>query len=798
MKILDATWVVGENLDLVGYLDPWHAFFSDPTISSKTANFNLLRCKLNVKVLINGSPMHYGRAVMSYLPWHFEDTISQAEYGTDRDANMMHFSQRPHIYIDPTTSQGGCLCLPFMHLENWIRPWKENSLREMGSLSFYSFDVLRSTVVDLSLDTNISITVFAWASEVELAGPTMRKFVAQSDEYDDDGPISKPASAIAKAAGALTDLPVIGIFARATQLAANSVSKIASLFGFSRPVIITNPSFMKNTIMGNMANTNVPEAASKLSLDAKQELTIDPRTVGLGGIDEMSIKYLVEKESYIDQFLWQMSATPGAPLYSVSVHPAQYRNDAGISNAYITTPMAYVSNLFEHWSGTIIYRFQIVASAFHRGRIRVTWDPASHAVGGSVNDATIVSNYCRIIDISEERDFEVAVNWGQETPYRIVPHMEEYTENAIPIRAYGATEVLLVEDSMNGVLAVHVINELAGPDSGNDIKVNVFVRAGDDFELGNPTSNRIRQVGFFEPQGLEYSACYPSQLPYTFQSAEFGLETEGEANAPEGAVSVTEIGMPDSVTTMKNQVFFGESVVSIRQLLRRYNQHMIHSPPPYVSAGTDVLKWRLAQRPFPLYRGFDPNGIHASITHPYNYVNTTVLNYMTPCYIGRRGGIRFKQVVEGADNTWYLDAVRLVDDDPSSSGYESRIDEIMTKSNSVDAKARLFQNATREGASGRYATMTRNQPCAETEMPFYSQQRFAFARDLTKRHGNIRDGTDRVLLQNSVHGNFAANSGSDTATVYIDQFVSVGEDFALFFFIETPAIWYHNNPSAST
>eukprot|EP01084_Bolivina_argentea_P113537 202308_1 len=105
---------------------------------------------------------------------------------------------------------------------------------------------------------------------------------SQADEYAPNGIISSTSTTVARVAGLLTSAPSIGPYALATQMAASTVSNIARLFGYSRPPVLTDINSYKQMNLGNLANTNVSDAVMKLSLDAKQELSVDPRIMGLG------------------------------------------------------------------------------------------------------------------------------------------------------------------------------------------------------------------------------------------------------------------------------------------------------------------------------------------------------------------------------------------------------------------------------------------------------------------------------------------------------------------------------------
>jgi hypothetical protein len=321
IKIASYEWLPGASFYQSIY--PWQSFFENPRVINRISNFNLLRCKLNVKFLINGSSFHYGRLIASYWPLDLDDSFTTDRAPISRD--LIFSSQRPHIYLDPTNSQGGTLSLPFVWYKNALSiPSQE--WRRMGSMTLRAMNLLKHANGGTD---GVIISVFVWAEDVVLSIPTsvepaslapqIGEYVPQTGDEYGNGVISKPAGVIAKVSGALSNIPGISAYARATEMAANAVSSIATMFGYSRPIVLADILPYKPTYVGNLANTNVPDTSQKLTLDAKQELTIDPRVVGLSSVDELSIKSIATREAYLTTFNWAVGAPIEGLLWNAEV-----------------------------------------------------------------------------------------------------------------------------------------------------------------------------------------------------------------------------------------------------------------------------------------------------------------------------------------------------------------------------------------------------------------------------------------------------------------------------------------------
>ena len=132
-----------------------------------------------------------------------------------------------------------------------------------------------------------------------------------------------PATVLTGMATKLTDTPVIGKWARATAIGAGAVKNIASLFGFSNPAIIDKQCMMTQNQLGRMCQTSGEDPVVKLSLDPKNELCIDPGTVGLGSDDEMSFMNIAQREGLIYSFPWTTTGDQSdGHLFGTRVSPS--------------------------------------------------------------------------------------------------------------------------------------------------------------------------------------------------------------------------------------------------------------------------------------------------------------------------------------------------------------------------------------------------------------------------------------------------------------------------------------------
>jgi len=759
LKIREYSWTVNTSLNQT--FNPWVDYFSNSAVQKKIDNYYLLRCKVNVMFKINASPFLYGALLASYKPFPLHNDVAEPTTYA-----LTPKSQRPHCYIEIGSNVTECLCLPFFSQVGALRIPVIGDFSAMGEMSLDSFVNLKSANNGTG---NITVSVYAYATDVSMSVPTTTaSFTPQAaDEYDNDGVVSKPASTVASIASKLTDVPVIGAFAKATEIGASAIASVARLFGFSRPVNIHSPNFVRPFTFGNLASTDLAEPIQKLSVDSKQELCLDPRTVGLSNIDELSIKYLSQKETFLKTFDWSLTDAPDAFIMSTEVHPMVQNSESWAgppaSTIFVPTALSFVSRPFRDWSGTIKFRFRIVASQYHRGRLRVLYDPHSRN-GISAGFTEDVSNilFNRVIDIANTRDFTIEVPWSQPWAYNSVN-----TNDALAAYAPGAGSTIPLNSGThvaNGYLGVQVLNELIGPSDVGSVSLLVWISAGDDFRLRNPSHGGLcpsnsNRLSYFAPQSSDDvgNIGAPGENPTTI-----------EVNPHTG----------DSSKRL-DSVFYGETVASLRQILKRYVYHSTIGRGITASTTDSEIYWHTLPS-FPRSYGNPVSSFDTFSGHPANAVGNTMLNYMGPAYAGWRGSIRYKVDATGTQNISELAIARSVGDTMADNG---ALNYTATKAN-VSVSLTLSQAYNQWALNGMVQTNTSNVPVLEADLPFQSKYRFRFSQNLAdNKDGTADDGssTDGLKI-------IAKNDGSGSSTHWggMDLYVAAGDDFNFFFFVNAP------------
>jgi len=730
-------------------IEPWSAYLSNKRVVNKIATYKLLRGTMKIKILINGNSFYYGRLMASYWPLSSVDLDTMTLTSDTNGYAVIQFSQMPRIFLDPTTSQGGEMTLPFFWHNDYLDILSTDPTK-MGTLAITELVPLKHAAGAVGVSSKVSVTIYAWMENVQLEAPTT----------------TNPAYLIPQADGArsavsleqrISDMNLGSIQPHSSNIAPYSKGDTIEMSSKMVPVVTQ---YFEPKGMSTSCLTNVSDTTNKMTLTAEQSVSIDPRIVGLSSQDELDIAYIAGKETYLTRFLWQSDAAFDELLWNIRVTPAHYGKSGPLSTDpyYLTAPCGAVLP-FKYWNGTFKLRLQISASAFHRGRLAIVYDP--HKTSASREDNV---TYSQIVDISTCRDVTFSVGPNQD---------RTLLSYAVPGQAEGLTADLHSTvplnhfDTGNGTIAVYVVNELVtslpGADANTDIYIAAFVSMGEDFQAFIPSGNSGRFI--IRPQSTsdEVIGSTPEidqvQVSETYDSTELSLD---QYNSP---------------SSHRLDVYAGERITSFRQLLKRY-----HIWAGFTTEGSATIQkmLQITHKAFPAYKGYVPGAVHTAVGGPYNYFGVTMLNYFAPAFQGWRGSIRYKLINKcqgggNRSNGMYSVSERF------SAGYSVSTANLELSSESAVARSTLAPfNIVRNKGSiiGSQAI----NPVIEYEIPWFENFRFCPGKVSNWTTGSSRDLPDKgATLQ--------IDSFSSAANVY-EAHVAAGEDFNFYFFTGWPPMYY--------
>lgn len=149
------------------------------------------------------------------------------------------------------------------------------------------------------------------------------------------------------------------------------------------------------------ANSNGVEVVHNLALDADSKLrAIDD--MAPSGMDESSFAFIKNQFSYLTSVNYTDTPPVGdVQFLKVELAPRQLRLDSGGRTYH--TPVSWLASGFEYYRGGFDVKIKMAKTAFHRGKIQVSFVPGINPIGVSLEESAFT--YRHVIDLSEGNEF---------------------------------------------------------------------------------------------------------------------------------------------------------------------------------------------------------------------------------------------------------------------------------------------------------------------------------------------------------------------------------------------------------
>jgi hypothetical protein len=724
----------------------WALYTGHPSVRAKLRNYSFLKADLMVMFTVSGTPFHYGKALISYQAYAQVNsplTGLVASVGVEptlRPLLLNYLSQAPGATtIDYNGNRPVLIRCPFISPKPMHRLYNGDTtvisaatafedLEVAGDVYFYSINPVKAAT---ATPTPVGVHIYAWMENVELGPPTGTQIEITTESGDErkTGPVEKVSSALVKVSNALSVIPEIAPFAKASSMFFGGLNLLSSVMGWSRPLVQDETKFVKNRPYTNPSFGIVHDTAEKISLDPHQELSVDPRVCGIRD-DEMSIQYLTGVETYLTTFSWDEGDEIGIPIWACFVHPQLETFDVTlVPEIYQPTALSFAVTPFAFWRGTVKYRLEIVCSHFHRGKFLIRFEPNAEQYDLIEADSSLNKQYIKVIDIQETQDVEFCVKYAQ--PYTWCKTFEAPVQS----RLYGSGISIadIGETITNGFISIRPFTNLQSPDLSS-IYVNVYV-SGEDIQVNSLVN---------------------TNLPLE----RLTVEAESASGAsPEIGYTCFELNEVSDTADGCTELCFGEQPLSFRICLKRYmeQQASVHT------LGATAHK--------------SLNFTRDNIPRPRPEMNATstvtnLLSYLQFAYLGLKGSMRsrYHVWVQGAETT----------------SSQSLVVSLRTPGN-TDISSLAPSTQTGGAAlsmNGGITFAPHTNAGVEVEIPFYSPNLFSFAFSSPSWTGGLENGImqDTWFRQHNVW----LDSSAVSTDVVIVREIAIGEDFQLLRFNGAP------------
>jgi len=508
---------------------------------------------------------------------------------------------------------------------------------------------------------------------------------------------------------------------------------VAAIFGWSKPELQTPPVRVKNEPFQNGANTIGFDTTKKIALDPKQELSVDPSALAIND-DQMALSAIYQRPSYFTSFAWSPEDQPlVTSLFKCAVNPAVITRYIYLAQIFKQpTALAYAAAPFQYWRGSITYRFEVVCSKFHRGKVMVLFEP--NISQSTLIDAAISLNkqYSKVVDIQQLQDFELTVEWASPFSWLKVP-------TATDAQYVWENFSSLLTGFANGYINVTPFTKLQSNDDSS-VYINAYVYSKHIEFNGLTTTNLPTQRNFVVAQSMEIETQAMEEMPLNVSSASMDHISEH---------------------------YFGETPKSFRALLKRYVTENI-----YIHNALSSTIWG-ARFDAPIY---------PPIQRKYDAIKdsdatTTLYDYLRYAYMGMKGGVKYRLKLRERNTASFApyNQIKITLNPPTNNFTTFTWTASYTSTDVLGQIADLL---------GTVTFVPDTNGGVEFELPFYSNNTFLFSfnKDLVS---DTSGEMEAVFFRNFhiFYDRLGTSSGTDIA-LFLEM--AIGEDFSFMRFQGAP------------
>lgn len=683
--LAELNMLIGTEMDYT--FDIWNNFTQFPSVRAKLLTYGLMRFNLHIRISVSGTKFHSGKVLAAYTPLTRENEVTSGYWASDP---FIRFNKKCFLTgtpgaasIDVKYNQPTEMTFPYVQYTPVIRNFNSSTLViapgaaiedtiHMGTLYIMSQNVLEAVSPDPS---SVSILIYVWATDLELGAPTGTQMTIQTESKDEriTGPVERTSSALAAISQSMSSVPGIGLYARASAMVFGALTSISSLFGWSVPTINTAPMRMRPEPFQNAVQTIGYDTGHRISVDPKQEITVDPRR-GAVSVDELTIKSFCERMAMIDQWNWSHSTPQFTKMWACAVNPYIVKGVVGATQTMIQpTPMGYAAKPFQFWRGDIVFTFQFVISGFHRGKYAVGYEPNINQyalIGGAIK---LNKQYMQIVDLEEVQEVSVCVKWHHNRAWARV------NTDELALDGLVLSDPLAHRKYANGFVYAVPATRCQSNDN-SDVRINTY--------MSSPN--------------MQFNVVSEENMPTNIQ---YLVESKNEI------VECTCLDLNPSASSMEHiwENHFGEAILSFRPLCKRFVDTND------LQMGDDSATWgTVATGIFPIFPELRPS---TGVTTAIRYCS--VMSFVRRAFMGMSGGIkkrlrmvgmhsggetdRFTVRLTNQEEGQYLPAIFYEDDSCAQSRQIGSLAFVPTTNGGIECEIPFYTNNLFVPAGKRFA-----------------------------------------------------------------------------------------------
>jgi hypothetical protein len=523
-----------------------------PNLVDKLNYFTFLRAKLNVKLVFNATPFQQGRYWMCYSPYDTQSNRGHTGYA-------QNLTGYPGVEIDLATGQPAEMSVPFMCPMSHFR--LTDGEGRFGKVIIAPIVELHSGVTP---DT-VPFTVFAWFTDVDLVFPTKDVVDTLEAQMGDEeakhaGPLEVVSGGVATVAEMASKVPMLSAVATPVGWIARAVQGVSAMLGLNKETSKAARTHIVNEPGQGYTHADGLDDSTVVGLQQDTSLATNFDVFGLEK-DEMAIENIKSKMcavrgvSQIQLIPWTTADLPHSQIFSWQNSPSCCQ-EIGIGLIAPTT-LNYLASMFQFWRGGIKYRVTVAKTAFHTGRLRISYVPGKSGVP-SPDTSEVESCYNWILDLSKTSDLSFEVPYANNVPWCKMAFFQE---------GDGGWN----NENRTGTLIFEVLTPLkaASPAVSDQVQLTLWHAGGEDMAFAVP----------------QFGQLYPINNPPL--EAQIFNESENTGNEGESSSQKMWSSPPmDMMSPEENCI--GDKVVNLRAIIKRFGEVFHGKQFPYTNASGNL------------------------------------------------------------------------------------------------------------------------------------------------------------------------------------------------------------------
>nr|ASG92553.1 putative structural protein [Picornavirales Q_sR_OV_025] len=389
--------------------------------------------------------------------------------------------------------------------------------------------------------------------------------MGEAEEQEKVGIVTKVSGVVKEVSSALSNVPVVGVVAKPISWVSAAINKVASLFGWSKPISVHTTGVFKPSPARYMANYNGVDTSNNMGLDADNQVG---SYAFFGKEDPLDFNNIVTRPNFITSHVWKTSQDNYTKLFSVDISPTagwsilQDTNTtadkyaANIVRSF--TQLNFVAQFFKYWRGNVVIQLKCVKTKFHSGRLLITWRPGSKVTS---SNPKVPMTYSIVWELAKKKSIAFEIPYLNPKPWLFVENpTEKITPSDRPWK--------------NGVLEVFVLNKLVASSDAikSEVKILVEICGGKDFSFAVPVNPVLFPTAMGSVLRIDPPPTRRRRVQRDLDATlgdddldlepQIGIDSELVPFIPEGTVDV-------GIEPEKMSI--GEKIVSFRQLIKRFS-----------------------------------------------------------------------------------------------------------------------------------------------------------------------------------------------------------------------------------